>query len=941
MSIVVFPDHQSVDTSKFDASQHRGSMNDALQMLETENESDRHVLVVDDEGISRTVLRKMIERLNFDVTTVEGGKQALELLSQDANVSLLIVDVLMPEMDGLELLRIFKKAYSKDIPIIMISSSEDPDTIAQCFQFGAEDFLQKPIRFEMLKRRIEMCLDDRARRRKEAVYQQILQKERENRNRLSKQVQEQEKELQQIKSQITDTIETPMQVVMKTIGNLMEGTYSVEQYKGALIAILKSLGSRDLYRPAFSMLIEKGNIDDTTRKWLLTEFMREDETDTRKIANSAQPAALTHSKSFTPKKAVHFDYSQNTSKVIENVPTTQKPIVLRNTIPNFNSFSFDIFAYDTDELIGNAAYMFQALGLIDEFSIEPAKLLNFLHKLRANYKENPYHNLKHALDVTQFVYCCICDEKIANMLTSLEQLCLLVSALCHDVCHPGLNNNYQVNAKSPLALVYNDISVLENHHCSMTFRFLREKDSNIVENLDAEQYKEFRKITINTILATDMAHHFELLTKFQTRIQTGPLSKESRDDKQQLMNIILKCADVSNATRPFPVAEKWANMLIEEFLAQGDKERELGLTISPLMDRDTLERSQMQINFIDYIASPLFKSFVQYVPSLQNLVSNIQANRESWSARLEIQQYPSSTGKDHISTEGTTKSPNKKSTDLEVGSKKEENKLVKTYEVPTLVGDIDAQVIARIRGFNVLVVTVDQSVIDLLIKNGYDVTTASDIQNALEVMKHETKLFDIALIDFKFTPDEFLQFAKDVRQYEKSQTMSHYIAIIGLVHPSIAANSEKSCTEAGVDIILSKPVSVKDLMRNVEKALEISLNHVECVDMKLALEQSGGDLEFLKELLLELVEDGQKKLEEMEKCISELDWANLNLNAHSMKGASTQLACKPLSQACFILERAAKLKEQENLVSYYKTVQKRVNELEEFVKFKLEESLEL
>ncbi len=66
MSIVVFPDHQSLDTSKFDTSQHRGSMNDVLQMLETENESDRHVLVVDDESISRTVLRKMIERLNFD-----------------------------------------------------------------------------------------------------------------------------------------------------------------------------------------------------------------------------------------------------------------------------------------------------------------------------------------------------------------------------------------------------------------------------------------------------------------------------------------------------------------------------------------------------------------------------------------------------------------------------------------------------------------------------------------------------------------------------------------------------------------------------------------------------------------------------------------------------------------------------------------------------------
>jgi YesN/AraC family two-component response regulator len=198
----------------------------------------------------------------------------------------------MPEMDGLELLRIFKKAYSKDIPIIMVSSSEDPDTIQECFRSGAEDFLQKPIRFEMLKRRVEMCLDDRLRRRKETMYQEMLRKERENRNRLSKQVEEQEKELQQIKSQISDTIETPMQVVMKTIGDLMEGNYSVEQYKGALVAILKSLGSRDLYKPAFSMLLEKGNVDDTTRKWLQSEFMNESQEMSVKTGRSHSHALI-------------------------------------------------------------------------------------------------------------------------------------------------------------------------------------------------------------------------------------------------------------------------------------------------------------------------------------------------------------------------------------------------------------------------------------------------------------------------------------------------------------------------------------------------------------------------------------------------------------------------------------------------------------------------
>lgn len=135
------------------ASEHRGSVTDIIRSMEAEEQQEeKHVLVVDDDNISRTVMSRMLEKLNFKgkcttinavivfcnmllllydwctcshifiwfflVTTVDGGKKALELLGEDNSVSLVLVDVLMPEMDGLELLRIFKSAYAKDIPII-------------------------------------------------------------------------------------------------------------------------------------------------------------------------------------------------------------------------------------------------------------------------------------------------------------------------------------------------------------------------------------------------------------------------------------------------------------------------------------------------------------------------------------------------------------------------------------------------------------------------------------------------------------------------------------------------------------------------------------------------------------------------------------------------------------------------------------------------------
>jgi len=903
------------------ASEHRGSVTDIIRSMEAEEQQEeKHVLVVDDDNISRTVMSRMLEKLNFKVTTVDGGKKALELLGEDNSVSLVLVDVLMPEMDGLELLRIFKSAYAKDIPIIMISSTEDPDTIAQCFQSGAEDFLQKPIRFEMLKRRVEMCLDDRLRRRKETMYQEMLKKERENRNRLSKQVEAQEKELQQIKSQISDTIETPMQVVMKTIGDLMEGSYSVEQYKGALVAILKSLGSRDLYRPAFSLLLEKQTIDETTRKWLQSEFMREDEENAHHIRRSSQsqeppllppPLAPSYSaESQSPtKKGVHFNESQNTS--VESTSTEQH-ILLTRSIPTLDSFEFDVFAYQTDELLRNAAYMFQSLGLVSDFSIDPAKLMNFLNRLQQHYKSNPYHNMTHAIDVTQFVYSSLCIEKIGNFLNSLEKLCIMVSALCHDLDHPGLNNNYQVNAKTPLALLYNDISVLENHHCYVAFRLMKEPDCNIVENLDSETYREFRRTIINTILATDMAHHFEILTKFQTRIQTGPLSKESKDDKQQVINIILKCADVSNAIRPFPVAQAWAHMLIEEFLAQGDEERSQGLAISPLMDRNSLHKAQMQVNFIDYIAGPLFKCFVQYVPNLYILTNTMQSNRVLWSAGLIEKSQTQET---------TPESTSNQAADMS-------SKATGSGEV--LTDDFD--VVAKVRAVGVMVIDMESSaenqLSSFLRKFGFEVGVSHSLSSAASEIKNSQVKYNVAIVtdsDIEKVHD----FIRELRQNEQSLVTKHYTAVLGLIFNSGVGLNE-IC-----DLTVHVPISSRPFLAAVEDCVELSMNHADCVDIDQALELSGGDINFTRELLGELLEEGKRDVIDFAQYIKEENWSSLNMFAHSIKGSSAQLACAPLSQASFVLERAAKGKEKGHLTQYLNTFQKRVGELERYLAEKL------
>jgi len=101
---------------------------------------------------------------------------------------------------------------------------------------------------------------------------------------------------------------------------------------------------------------------------------------------------------------------------------------------------------------------------------------------------------------------------LRDRLSPLERLILLVSAICHDLGHPGLTNGYQVNAGTELAMVYNDASPLENYHCALTFHLLRQAPLLPLNNQDG---KAFRKGVIACILATDIAKQADLVAKFK------------------------------------------------------------------------------------------------------------------------------------------------------------------------------------------------------------------------------------------------------------------------------------------------------------------------------------------------------------------------------------------------------------------------------------------
>jgi CheY-like chemotaxis protein len=116
------------------------------------------ILVVDDDPINRKILSLSLESEGHRVRTASDGLRALEIL-QDEPVDIVLLDVLMPEMDGLEVLRHMKAdGRLRHLPVIVISALEEMETVVRCIEMGAEDYLSKPFDRVLLRARLNAAL---------------------------------------------------------------------------------------------------------------------------------------------------------------------------------------------------------------------------------------------------------------------------------------------------------------------------------------------------------------------------------------------------------------------------------------------------------------------------------------------------------------------------------------------------------------------------------------------------------------------------------------------------------------------------------------------------------------------------------------------------------------------------------------------------------------
>ncbi|MXQ82270.1 hypothetical protein E5288_WYG010861 [Bos mutus] len=315
-----------------------------------------------------------------------------------------------------------------------------------------------------------------------------------------------------------------------------------------------------------------------------------------------------------------YSFLDNNKKLTprRDVPSYPKYLLSPETIDALRKPTFDVWLWEPNEMLSCLEHMYHDLGLVRDFSINPITLKRWLLCVQDNYRNNPFHNFRHCFCVAQMMYsmiwCCRLQEKFSQM----DILVLMTAAICHDLDHPGYNNTYQINARTELAVRYNDISPLENHHCAVAFQILNQPECNIFSNVSPEGFKQIRQGMITLILATDMARHAEIMDSFKEKMENFDYS--NKEHMTLLKMILIKCCDISNEVRPMEVAEPWVDCLLEEYFMQSDREKSEGLPVAPFMDRDKVTKATAQIGFIKFVLIPMFETVTKLFPVVEELM---------------------------------------------------------------------------------------------------------------------------------------------------------------------------------------------------------------------------------------------------------------------------------------------------------------------------------
>nr|CEL65232.1 TPA: 3',5'--cyclic-nucleotide phosphodiesterase,putative [Neospora caninum Liverpool] len=251
-----------------------------------------------------------------------------------------------------------------------------------------------------------------------------------------------------------------------------------------------------------------------------------------------------------------------------------------------------------DSVLSEVGYVLLS-RIVCDWGCEDKVLCQFLHTAQSLYRDNSYHNQIHGAMVAHYMGCLLRALGVNREMNSISAAACAVAALCHDIGHPGRNNNFFVASGAPL------------------------------------EFKQVRANMIDLILATDMKTHFDFLSRFRNRRQAAGFNfHKVAEDQWLAAEICIRASDLGHAVTEWDQHFEWASRVVTEFYLQGEEERRMGLHISPLCDReDHPSFAKCQHGFLGYVVKPLMVELGECDLSqkiIPQLMHNLEQNMARW-----------------------------------------------------------------------------------------------------------------------------------------------------------------------------------------------------------------------------------------------------------------------------------------------------------------------
>uniref|UniRef100_A0A1I8F9G3 Phosphodiesterase n=1 Tax=Macrostomum lignano TaxID=282301 RepID=A0A1I8F9G3_9PLAT len=224
-------------------------------------------------------------------------------------------------------------------------------------------------------------------------------------------------------------------------------------------------------------------------------------------------------------------------------------------------------------------------------------------------------------------------QALDNVFSDLGILASIFACAIHDVNHPGVTNQFLINTERAPS-------------CTTTRRAARITTAPVAFQAAAGAEQQHPapaggmdsgaapQMVIDMVLATDMSKHMSLLADLKTMVETkkvagGCLLKlDNYSEKMQIMQNMVHCA-TQQTRQAHALSSQWVTRVMEEFFSQGDREKALGLPVSPMCCRET---ANVEMSFIDFIVHPLWEAWTELVhPDAEHILNTLEGNRDHYS----------------------------------------------------------------------------------------------------------------------------------------------------------------------------------------------------------------------------------------------------------------------------------------------------------------------